>query len=100
MFLKMNLAIGTLLGAAAVITAPIVAADPGCPGDDCSPDNANVSIPGADANAGRDNANINIPGAGANAGRDDASVYVPGANANAGPGYFNGCISAFCWNSG
>jgi hypothetical protein len=59
-----------------------------------------VSIPGADATAGRDDAGVNIPGAGASADRDSASVFVPGANANAGPGHFNGCISGFCWNTG
>jgi hypothetical protein len=103
MFVKLNFAIGTFLAVAAataVIAAPIAGADPGCPDNDCGPDNASVAIPGADANAGRDNAGVNIPGAGANADRDNADVFVPGANANAGPGHFNGCISAFCWNTG
>lgn len=103
MFVKINLAIGTFLAGAAstaVIAAPIAAADPGCPDSGCDPNNATVSIPGADANAGRGNAGINIPGAGANADRNNASVFVPGANANAGPGQFDGCIGGFCWNTG
>jgi hypothetical protein len=37
---------------------------------------------------------------GAPCGPGNASASVPGANANAGPGYFNGCITSWCWNAG
>ena len=92
-------------------------ADPGCTdpnGAPCGPGNANISAPGADANAGPNNASASVPGAdadagpnnasasvagaNANAGPNNANASVPGANANAGPGYFNGCINGWCWN--